>query len=68
MVEIITPALTSSTRLLTVEELAERLGLVRDTLYHWRVRGEGPRAIKVGGRVRYRQCDVEAWLQSREDR
>jgi excisionase family DNA binding protein len=57
----------SERRLLTVDELAGRLGLMRDTLYHWRMRGEGPQAIKVGGRVRYRQSDVEAWLKSRED-
>ena len=63
----VTSMIDCSTRLLTVREVAEQLGLMRDTLYHWRMRGEGPRAIKVGGRVRYRQSDVEAWLKTRED-
>jgi excisionase family DNA binding protein len=61
-----TPPFDSGT-LLSTDELAERLGLVRDTLYHWRVRGEGPPAIRVGGRVRYRPSDIEVWLKSRED-
>ncbi len=66
-----TPVFDSSTRLMNVDELAAWLSVDRNTIYHWRVRGVGPRAIRVGdgtrGSLRYRRGDVEAWLKSRED-
>ena len=33
-------------------------------MYAWSYRGEGPPLIKVGRHLRYRDSDVEAWLQS----
>lgn len=45
----------------TVPELAARLRIRENTLRQWRMKGEGPRAIKVGRLVRYRLEDVEAW-------
>ena len=36
-----------------------------NTLEIWRVQGVGPRYIKVGRFVRYRQSDLDAWLESR---
>jgi excisionase family DNA binding protein len=63
MSEIATPLFDSDTPLLTTEQLAGLLGLQRDTLYHWRLRGVGPRSIRVGGRLRYRREDVEEWLE-----
>lgn len=44
---------------------ADRLGLEPSTLANWRYRGGGPLFIKVGGRVRYRLCDLAEWLDSR---
>ena len=35
------------------------------TLADWRCKGIGPAYIKVGRLVRYRQSDLDAWLQSR---
>lgn len=49
--------------LLTVEDVAEWLGKPVGTLYQWRATNRGPRGIKVGGHVRYRRSDVEAWLE-----
>ena len=46
---------------LTPDELAARLRVPKATLYQWRYRGEGPRAIKVGRHLRYRLADVERW-------
>jgi excisionase family DNA binding protein len=66
MSDLQAPVFEYPTRLVTVEELAELLGLNRQTLYQWRVLGKGPRGIRVGGRVRYRQAEVEAWLQEHE--
>ena len=44
--------------------LAVRLGVSRSTLQSWRYAGRGPRFIKLGRLVRYRDVDVEAYLQA----
>jgi DNA-binding transcriptional MerR regulator len=49
--------------LLTQAEVAERLRRPVATLRFWRHKGTGPRSANVGGRVLYRQSDVEAWLE-----
>lgn len=53
--------------LLTIDDLALWLGKPRGTLYQWRTRGIGPRAIKVGNDLRYQRSEVEAWLASQLD-
>lgn len=53
--------------LLTIDDLALWLGKPRGTLYQWRTRGRGPRAIKVGNDLRYQRSEVEAWLASQMD-
>ncbi|MFW5453763.1 helix-turn-helix transcriptional regulator [Thioalkalivibrio sulfidiphilus] len=50
---------------LTTEQAAELLGLKRTTLEAWRCRGGGPQFIKLGRAVRYRQADLEEWIESR---
>jgi len=42
--------------------LALRLGVSRSTLQSWRYTGRGPRFIKLGRMVRYRNADVDAYL------
>ncbi len=44
-------------------EAAQRIGLRPGTLANMRWRGDGPRYIKVGGRVRYRLVDLAVWLE-----
>jgi predicted DNA-binding transcriptional regulator AlpA len=34
------------------------------TLAKWRLRRTGPAYLKLGGRVRYRAEDIEAWMDS----
>jgi excisionase family DNA binding protein len=53
---------------LTVDELAEYLQLSKETIYHWRLEGTGPKATKLGKQLRYSRANVEAWLKSRTDR
>lgn len=53
--------------LLTIDDLALWLGKPRGTLYQWRTRGLGPRAIKVGNDLRYQRSEIEAWLASQLD-
>ena len=50
-----------TTRHLNQNELAERLNISARTLERWRWVGEGPRFLKLGGRVVYRLEDIEAY-------
>jgi hypothetical protein len=43
------------------EQLATRWKLSPRTLERWRWLGVGPKYLKIGGRVRYRAEDVEAF-------
>jgi predicted site-specific integrase-resolvase len=53
-----------STRHLNQVEVAKRWGFSPRTLENWRCRGEGPRFLKIGGKVVYRLEDVEAFEQN----
>ena len=46
---------------LTTKEVAERLRLHHQTLINWRVKGDGPRFIKVGRKVVYPLAEIEAF-------
>ncbi len=46
---------------LAQSELATRWRISMRTLERWRWMGEGPRFIKLGGRVVYRLADIEAF-------
>lgn len=50
-------------KLLTVEEVADRLGLSRQTLWNWHQLGKGPPVRKVGGRLRYDEQLLERWVK-----
>ena len=51
---------------LTQSDLAKRWGISPRTLERWRWAGEGLRFVKIGGLVRYRFEDVEAYEASHE--
>ena len=52
--------------LLTPVEVAQLLRVNIQTLSVWRKAGTGPKSVKVSERkLRYRQSDVEAWLDAR---
>ena len=52
--------------LLTPEQVAKRLGIKVDTLKNWRTKKRnGPPYVKVGGVVRYRPADIEAFITAR---
>jgi predicted DNA-binding transcriptional regulator AlpA len=44
--------------------LAVRLGVSRSTLQSWRYVGRGPRYLKIGRLIRYRNADIEAFLRA----
>jgi predicted DNA-binding transcriptional regulator AlpA len=50
--------------LLDEAKLAARLDLSRATLQNWRYAGKGPRYIKIGRLIRYRNPDVDAYLKA----
>jgi excisionase family DNA binding protein len=51
----------SGSRPLTDVEVAERLGVSRFTVRSWRLKGVGPRFLKMGRAVRYRSQDVDEY-------
>ncbi|GAA1548558.1 hypothetical protein GCM10009788_58100 [Nocardioides humi] len=53
--------------LLSIEDLADYLGVPITTIYDWRVDGKGPCGIRVGRHVKFAVSDVRDWLaQQRE--
>lgn len=50
--------------LLTSRELARFLKVDDRTPESWRMRGVGPKYIRVGGLPRYRPSDVQAYLEA----
>jgi hypothetical protein len=50
-----------TTKHLTQIELAQRWRISPRTLERWRWLGQGPRYLKIGGRVVYRLEDIEAF-------
>lgn len=53
--------------LITINELSEYVNIPVSTLYSWRSRGLGPRAVKLGGQLRWRLTDVDAWIADSAD-
>lgn len=52
---------------LSVDELADELGVPVRTVYQWRYKGTGPRAATFGRHVRFRRADVDSWAMQRLD-
>ena len=52
---------TATIKHLNQVELSRRWRLSPRTLERWRWLGEGPRYLKIGGRVVYRLEDIEAY-------
>ena len=52
-----------SERLLTAAEIADLLGFAAGTIVDWAERGQIP-AFKLGGRLRFHESEVLAWLES----
>jgi len=51
-------------RVLSDEQVAERLSISPFTLRAWRRKGAGPRFLKMGRAVRYRSEDVDEFVQA----
>jgi len=44
-----------------VDDLANYLGVPKQTIYGWRTRGYGPQGFRVGKHLRWRSATVIAW-------
>jgi excisionase family DNA binding protein len=53
--------------LLSIEDLAEYLGVPVATIYDWRVDGKGPCGIRVGRHVKFTVTDVLEWLAAKRE-
>jgi len=49
---------------LTIEQAAEHLSVSVTTLYSWRTRRRGPRAMRLGRRLYYLRDDLDAYLRA----
>ncbi len=55
-------------QLLTADDVAEILGVSTSTLAKWRQTGNPElRFLRVNGRIRYRESDVEQFLEDADD-
>lgn len=47
----------------SAKETASRLCLAEGTLANWRVQGKGPAFVRVGGKICYRDQDIDAFIE-----
>lgn len=54
-------------KLWSLKEVSEFLQIPESTILTWRVDGKGPHGYRVGRYLRFRQSDVEVWLDAQAD-
>lgn len=50
---------------LSLAEASIAIGVSPFTLRAWLAKGDGPAHLRVGRQIKFRQTDVERWLQAR---
>jgi len=58
---------TGGEELLKIDQLASRLTVSVGCIRAWRLRGEGPPAIRIGTALRWDADEVDVWLDSRRE-
>ena len=53
--------------ILSLSELAARLGVTAQTIYDLRSQGRGPHGFRIGRQLKFRASEVDAWLQRLEE-
>lgn len=53
--------------LISMAEVAVRLGIPLKTLRRWRQYGRGPQGYPLGKHIQFRWSEVEAWLQTQRE-
>lgn len=54
-------AASEASELWTIDEVADYLGVPKQTVYCWRTSGYGPAGFRVGKHLRWRASTVIAW-------
>lgn len=54
--------------ILNTREAAAYVRLGKPTMERFRISGEGPVFVKLGGAVRYRKTDLDSWIETRRVR
>ena len=53
--------------ILSLSELAARLGVTAQTIYDLRSQGRGPHGFRIGRELKFRASEVDAWLRRLEE-
>ena len=53
--------------ILSLSELAARLGVTAQTIYDLRSQGRGPHGFRIGRQLKFRASEVDAWLRRLEE-
>ncbi|MFP3712100.1 helix-turn-helix transcriptional regulator [Puerhibacterium sp. TATVAM-FAB25] len=56
------PTVAGLEPLLSIETLADYVGVPVVTIDRWRTEGKGPRALRVGRHLKFALSDVQEWL------
>jgi predicted DNA-binding transcriptional regulator AlpA len=59
--------MSSGILLLNEKDVARALKISLPTIRRWRATNYGPRFIRLGSSVRYRECDLEAFINGVTD-
>ena len=51
--------------MLSINQVCELLGICRTTLWSLRRSGQFPEGVQVGAQRRWRQGDIEAWIDTK---
>lgn len=57
----------SGGELLKIDQVASLLKVSVGCIRAWRIKGEGPPAIRIGTALRWDSAEVDAWLDSRRE-
>lgn len=52
---------------LTIQQLAEKFQVSVGCIRSWRLRGEGPPAIKLGNSLRWDSTEVDRWVDAQRE-
>lgn len=62
-----TSSLNDFESILSLSELADRLGVTAQTMYDLRSQGRGPHGFRLGRQLKFRASEVDAWLGRLEE-
>lgn len=62
-----TGGVVSRGELLKIDQVANHLKVSVGCIRAWRIKGEGPPAIRIGTALRWDSAEVDEWLDSRRE-